>query len=65
MSGILRAMDGQDAFANVATGTTVTVRALKYDHSEYRRWTGQFRSRVSGGVVLEAIFGQTVEGRRG
>lgn len=56
-------MDEQDAFENVAAGTTVTVRALKYDRGEYRRWTCQFRGRVAGGIVLEAIFGPAVEGR--
>jgi protein associated with RNAse G/E len=45
------------------TGTPVTVRALKYDGHEYRRWQATYSAAVTGGMVLEAIFSKVVEGR--
>ncbi len=56
-------MNEGEAFAGVPLGTTVTIRALKYDDIEYRRWTADLRARVAGGVVLEAVFSAVVEGR--
>jgi len=44
-------------------GTPVTIRALKYDGREYRRWQATYNATVSGGVVLEAVFSAVVEGR--
>jgi len=44
-------------------GTPVTIRALKYDGREYRRWQATYSTAVSGGVVLEAVFSAVVEGR--
>jgi protein associated with RNAse G/E len=43
--------------------TPVTVRALKYDGQEYRRWQAHFAGLVPAGVVLTAIFNPVVEGR--
>lgn len=63
ISAILRAMNDAASFANLPPGTTVTVRALKYDGVEYRRWSCQFSGLVAGGVVLEAVFTPVVEGR--
>lgn len=56
-------MNEREAFAELPTGTTITVRALKYDRAEYRRWTAALAARVAGGVVLEATFSAAVEGR--
>jgi protein associated with RNAse G/E len=47
----------------VLAGTPVTVRALKYDGREYRRWQATYSAAVIGGMVLEAIFSKVIEGR--
>lgn len=54
---------GPEVFAALAPGTAITIRALKYDGREYRRWQADFAGTVAGGVVLEAVFGAIVEGR--
>ena len=56
-------MNEGEAFAGVPLGTTVTIRALKYDETEYRHWAANLAARVAGGVVLEAVFSAVVEGR--
>ena len=56
-------MSGDAAFAGLPAGATVTVRALKYDGAEYRRWACRFAATVAGGVRLEAVFEPVVEGR--
>ena len=56
-------MDERGAFPGLPAGTTITVRALKYDGAEYRRWSGTLRGRVAGGIVIEAVFSAVVEGR--
>ena len=45
-------------------GTPVTIRALKYDGREYRRWEAAYSAAVSGGMVLETIFSAVVERRK-
>ena len=50
-------------FADVATGTAVTVRAHKYNGREYRTWQVYFVEPVGEGARLEAIFSAFVEGR--
>lgn len=44
-------------------GVEVTVRALKYDGIEYRRWSARLRDISVDQVVLGATFGPEVEGR--
>lgn len=44
-------------------GADVTVRALKFDRVEYRRWSARLRDISDGQVVLGATFGPEVEGR--
>lgn len=44
-------------------GTEVTVRALKFDRVEYRRWSARVRDISAEQVVLGATFGPEVEGR--
>lgn len=56
-------MNGAVGFAGLPVGATVTVRALKYNGAEYRRWACQFAATVAGGVRLEAVFSPLVEGR--
>ena len=56
-------MNEQDLLAGLQPGAAVAVRALKYDNSPYRRWTGRLVARTAASVVLEANFGPEVEGR--
>jgi protein associated with RNAse G/E len=51
-----------ERFAMLLADTPVTVRALKYDGREYRRWEATCSTTVAGGVVLRAIFSAVVEG---
>ena len=44
-------------------GTPVTIRALKYDGREYRRWQATYSAAVARGIELEAVFSAVVEGR--
>jgi protein associated with RNAse G/E len=64
-SAILRVMRTTDVhpFAAVPVGTTVSIRAHKYDGAEYRRWTIEFAAAFAGGVRLETVFSPVVEGR--
>jgi uncharacterized protein len=63
---ILRAMNdaiGTHPFADLPPGTRVTIRALKYDGREYRRWHVEYVGPVVGGVERGAVFSPVVEGR--
>ena len=55
--------NGPELFVALPAGTRVTIRALKYDGQEYRRWQVDFAAPLAGGVQLEAIFSPVVEGR--
>lgn len=44
-------------------GVDITVRALKFDRAEYRRWSARLREITPERVVLGATFGPEVEGR--
>lgn len=56
-------MNEAHPFANLQPGDAITVRALKYDGTAYRRWVGHFCARAATSVSLMATFGPEVEGR--
>ena len=52
-----------DLLAELRPGAAITVRALKYDTTPYRRWAGRVVATTPTSLAMEATFGPEVEGR--
>lgn len=63
VSDILAVMIVAPSPLTLPLGAEVTVRALKFDRIEYRRWSARLRDISVEQVVLGATFGPEVEGR--